>query len=317
MTAKTTVKRASVRGGAKGKATRQPRRKATTKKRRSFLTELVNDLPFKPQTIERFVTWSMVGLIATVMVGFTWYSGVPQAVGMKMAHAVGDAGFEVKNIEVTGIDRMERLAVYEVLLDQHSMAMPLVDLEAKREELLGFNWVEDARVSRRLPDTLVVNIVERKPMAVWQRNQKLSLIDAKGKVLEAVSADAMPDLPILVGMDANLQAGRYAALQERVPSLKSKIVAASWIGGRRWDVQFKSGETLALPEGEENAEQALVKFTQLDGTKRLLGRGYTRIDMRNPDKLVIRVPRDINRTPQADGKGNVNQGGSSDQGENG
>jgi cell division protein FtsQ len=262
------------------------------------------------------VVWSSVGAFSLMLIGAAYYSGVPQALGLKMARAVGDAGFEVKNIEVTGIDRMERLAVYEVLLDQHSMAMPLVNLEAKRQELLGFSWVEDARVSRRLPDTLVVDIVERKPMAVWQRNQQLSLIDGKGKVLEAVSPNAMPDLPILVGFDANQHAGAFAALQGRVPSMKSKIVAASWIGGRRWDVQFKSGETLALPEGKDAAEAALMKFTQIDGTKRLLGRGYSRIDMRNPLNMVIRVPRDLNKA-HSGGEDATHKGGSSDAGENG
>jgi cell division protein FtsQ len=316
MTGRTTVKR-SGGAGPKGKATKQTRRKATPRKRTSFLAEMFRDLNIKPHMIERAVTWTVVGCITVLAGFFLYWSGMPQKAGLQMARAVGDAGFEVKNIEVTGIDRMERLAIYEVLLDQHSMAMPLVDLEAKRRELLGFGWVQDARVSRRLPDTLVVDIVERKPLAVWQHNQKLSLIDGEGKVLESVSAEAMPDLPILVGYDANVHAGSFAMLQDRVPSLKSKIAAASWIGGRRWDVQFKSGETLALPEGEEAAKEALIKFTQLEGTKRLLGRGYTRIDMRIPTNMVIRVPRDLNKAHASDGKGGTHKGGSSDEGEQG
>ena len=44
----------------------------------------------------------------------------------------------------------------------------LVDVDAIRSRLLQFGWVKDARVSRRLPDTLVVDIVERTPAALWQ-----------------------------------------------------------------------------------------------------------------------------------------------------
>ncbi|MEY2927242.1 MAG: hypothetical protein RL367_1719, partial [Pseudomonadota bacterium] len=205
MTARTTVKRADAR--SKGKATSQPRRKAQPKKNSNWLANFFKDIGIKPQSVERFVAWSFVAAFVTLGTGALYWSGLPQKARLAAARAIGNAGFEVKHIEVTGLDRMERLAVYEVLLDQHSMAMPLVDLEAKRQELLGFGWVEDARVSRRLPDTLVVDIVERKPMAVWQRNQQLSLIDAHGKILEAVSPDAMPDLPVLVGYDANIQAG--------------------------------------------------------------------------------------------------------------
>src|SRR5687767_15916406 len=75
-------------------------------------------------------------------------------------------------------------------------AQPLVDVAAIRQRLLQFGWVRDARVSRRLPDTLVVDIVERRPAAIWQHNQRLALIDMDGVVLEAVRLDSMPDLPL-------------------------------------------------------------------------------------------------------------------------
>src|SRR3546814_6565539 len=64
---------------------------------------------------------------------------------------------------------------------------------------------------------------------------------------------------------------------------------AVWIGGRRWDIRFRSGETLALPEGDAAAIRALKLFAKLDGAQGLLKRGFVRFDMRLPDKMVIRV----------------------------
>ena len=49
----------------------------------------------------------------------------------------------------------------------------LVDLAAIRDRLLQYGWVQDARVSRRLPDTLVIDIVERTPAAMWQNDGSL------------------------------------------------------------------------------------------------------------------------------------------------
>ena len=57
---------------------------------------------------------------------------------------------------------------------------PLVDVAAIRERLLQFGWVKDARVSRRLPDTLVIDIVERTPAALWQ-NQRPAGADRRAK----------------------------------------------------------------------------------------------------------------------------------------
>src|SRR3546814_2784185 len=50
-------------------------------------------------------------------------------------------------------------------------SMAAVDLEGVRADLMKYGWIQDARVSRRLPDTLVVDIVERTPAAIWQHNR--------------------------------------------------------------------------------------------------------------------------------------------------
>ena len=63
------------------------------------------------------------------------------------------------------------------------------------------------------------------------------------------------------------------------------------IGSRRWDLSFQSGESLALPEGEEAAKAALAKFARVDKESGLLGRGIVRFDLRVPGKMIVRLPR--------------------------
>ena len=76
-----------------------------------------------------------------------------------------------------------------------------------------------------------------------------------------------------------------------VPTLKPQLASATWVGGRRWDLNLQSGETVALPEGEGVAKVALVKFARLDKSTGLLGRGIVRFDLRIPDKMIVRLPR--------------------------
>jgi cell division protein FtsQ len=68
------------------------------------------------------------------------------------------------------------------------------------------------------------------------------------------------------------------------------VRAATWVGNRRWDLLFDTGETLSLPEGTDEAAQALRLFAERDGTLRLLGKGWLKFDMRNPDRMVMRKP---------------------------
>ena len=56
---------------------------------------------------------------------------------------------------------------------------------------------------------------------------------------------------------------------------------------RRWDIRFRSGETLSLPEGDAQARDALVDFAKRDGVARLLGQGIVRFEG-NPHSLSER-----------------------------
>ena len=265
------------------RATRKPvKRGAQTKARRA---------PLRAAGANRLARGVFLAFLLAIGVVVLIALEIPSKAGAQAGEAVGRAGFTVKRVDVQGIHRMNGMPVYQIAFDQKSMAMPLVDVSAIRERLLKFGWVKDARVSRRLPDTLVIDIVEREPAALWQDKQQLSLIDSEGVVLDRVPVDKMPDLPLLIGPGANAQAQALNALLADVPTLKPQLASATWVGRRRWDLSFQSGETVALPEGDRAATAALVRFAKMDRSSGLLGRGILRFDLRIPGKMIARLPR--------------------------
>src|SRR3546814_7612251 len=118
------------------------------------------------------------------------------------------------------------------------------------------DWSSDVCSS----DLLVVDVLFRSPAAIWQHNNRLSLIDEKGVVLEPVTVATMPDLPLVIGPRANQRSQDLARLLASASSLKELLAGATWVGNRRWDLRFRSGETLSLPEGEDEAKAALATF---------------------------------------------------------
>lgn len=283
---------ARIARGNQGKAkarTRQPVRKSGGGRRTAKKQGFVDGVVTSPESFRTALWWLAILAVLAIGLAVAFAMRVPQTLGTAIGESIGDAGFTVKRVEIKGLERMERLPVYSVALDQESMALPLVDLEGTRARLLKFGWIEEARVSRRWPDTLVVDVVERQPAAIWQHNQHLSLVDRAGVVLEEVKLDAMPDLPLVIGPAANLQADALTRLIGAAPQLKPMLEGATWVGGRRWDLRFQSGETLALPEGQERAAKALVHFARMDQMAQLLGRGLVRFDMRVPGKMIVRV----------------------------
>jgi cell division protein FtsQ len=274
-----------------------PRRPARAPKRRrkvqtSRLNAVINALPISQQQLQKVANWTIGLSLFAVAAVAAHATGVTAKVHEEWAQVVGRAGFQVKKVEVVGADRIDRLKVYDIALAQKDRSMAAVDLDSVRGDLMKYGWIKDARVSRRLPDTLVVDIVERTPAAIWQHNNRLSLIDEKGVVLEPVTVATMPDLPLVIGPKANQRSQDLDRLLTEASSLKELLAGATWVGNRRWDLRFRSGETLSLPEGEVEAKAALAKFAHMDGANRLLGRGILRFDMRDPGRFVLRLPHE-------------------------
>ena len=280
---------ASIKRGGKSRAARaKPATARPRVKRASRLDRIIRASPLSPVQLQRLVTLAIVALVATAGIVIANLAGLPALAQQQWSLLAGQAGFEVKRVEVTGIDRVDELKVYDIVLAEKDRAMPQVDIARIRRDLLQYGWIEDARVSRRLPDTLVVEIVERKPAALWENGGQLSLIDAKGVVLEQITGDAPTGLTRIAGPQANLRTVALAELLDKAPALKPQVTGARWVGNRRWDLEFRTGETLALPEGQDASEKALLNFARMDGVSRLLGKDIIHFDMRDPDRAYLR-----------------------------
>ena len=286
------------RGGGGRSNARKPAPKVTVPKR------IAKRLPVDQARANRLAGLAFAGFLLAIGAVVIVALDIPAKAERSAGALVGRAGFTVSGYQIVGLRHMDRGRIDDVVTDElHRAAeeaeaakapQPLVDVSRIRERLLRFGWIKDARVSRRLPDTLVVDIVERTPAALWQDSGQLALIDSDGVVLDRVPVDKMPDLPLLIGPGANSQARGLGALLNDVPTLKPQLASATWIGGRRWDLNFQSGETVALPEGEAAARTALMHFAKGDKDSGLLGRGIVRFDLRNwarDGKMTVQLPK--------------------------
>lgn len=295
----------TTRRGTKRKASNSRKSGAATNKQKirrlSWFDRFLRTLPFSEDEIRRGFTWLLTAAIFIALIMAARAFGLGDAIYAQYSDMAAKAGFKVKSVETTGMERSDQLKIYKLTLSQMDLAMPMVDVGKIRNDLMKNGWVKEARVTRRLPDTLIVEIVERNPAAVWQRGGVLSLIDDEGVVLQNVPASKTGGLPTLNGEGANKQAVALSQLIGQAPSLKSQISGASWIGNRRWDLTFKTGETLALPEGEEAAAKALLNFARMDGIQRLLGRDIIHFDLRDPSRMYLRkIPKVIPKSDTED-----------------
>ncbi len=287
------------RNGSTGvrRAAKAQSRAVTARKARGqasgVLDRIMGLLPFTEDQWSRIWLAAIIGGGVGIAFIIASLAGLPALAQAQIAAIASDAGFEVRHVRVTGTNRMDEQQVYARALAQRNRAMPEVDIAKLRAELRALPWVSDARVSIQLPHTLAIDIVERKPHAVLEKADRLMLIDATGRELEPISAAKAKGILRLAGPGAGQQARALETLLAAAPALSPQVEAAEWVGNRRWNLTFKTGQLLALPEGEVEAATALVKFARLDGQNRLIGGKVLAFDMRTPPRLYMRLPEGV------------------------
>ncbi len=211
--------------------------------------------------------------------------------GSNFAERVGDAaarlGLRVAHIEVQGRVKTPEPLLRAALGINPGDPILGYSVDAARARIELIRWVQSATVERRLPDTILVKLTERRPFAVWQHDGKFRLIDRDGQVVtDSDVADFASQLPLVVGLGAPEAAAALLDALATQPAIQARVVAAVRVGERRWNLRLKNGMDVLLPEGAER--QALARLAELQADHALLNRPLQAIDMRLPDRFVFR-----------------------------
>lgn len=200
----------------------------------------------------------------------------------------GRAGFRVEDIFVEGRTRTPRDQIMNALRIERGDPILGIDLAATRQRLEEISWVKSASIERRLPGIVHLRISERAPIVLWQNQGRYYLVDREGQIV-GDEIEEYADLPLMVGEGAPDHAAELIDLLNSEPDLKKRVKAAQWVGDRRWNVTLdrtSGGIDVRLPEDEpQMAWHALAGF---DRDQSLLERKVTLIDMRLPDRLIVR-----------------------------
>jgi cell division protein FtsQ len=282
-------KQTGVRRQARAQGTQRTVRKARAQTG-SLVDALLRVLPFTQEQLHKFFLVMILAAAAVAAWLIAGMAGLTLVLDQQVARVASQAGYQVDTVDVRGVERLNELKIYNIVLGREGRAMTEVDLQDIREEVMTLDWVEDARVSRQLPNMIVIDIVERTPHAVLRRPDRLVLIDAAGHELEPVSPANAEGMLQISGPGAQAQVAALDDLLDAAPALRPQVAAAEWIGNRRWNLTFKSGQALALPMGEKEAAGAVIAFARLDGVHRLLGGKVAAFDMRSPERIYMRCP---------------------------
>ncbi|MBP6116403.1 MAG: cell division protein FtsQ/DivIB [Neisseriaceae bacterium] len=178
-------------------------------------------------------------------------------IGALVMTVVNSAWFPVKHIEINGnLNRMTKAQLDAMVKQSVTGNIFKVDLNHIKETFERSTWIESADVRRVWPDTIVIDWVERKPVAKWQDRD---LLDTEGRRFKAVVNEP---LPVFMGPSGSEQSmiAQYTALSKVFAPLQLSIKTLSLTERAAWSVTLENDLTLKL--GRYDALARAQRFVQ-------------------------------------------------------
>lgn len=196
-------------------------------------------------------------------------------------------GLGIDRITISGLSGLSEIEVLVAAGIDPKVSLAFFDADEARRRLEATPMIREASVRKLYPGEIAINLVEREPYALWQVKGDLFLIAQDGTVIDKMDDGRFAYLPLVVGADANLKAKDYLALLAEAGSFAPRIRAGSLVAGRRWNLKLDSGADVRLPE--QGAGAALKRLASLEQDFRISEKDLIAIDMRQPDRVTMRL----------------------------
>jgi cell division protein FtsQ len=211
-----------------------------------------------------------------------------------LATLAADLGLRIAHVQVSGaesLDPASLAAAIDVQPGDPAFGFSLATVQGRVAQL---GPVQSVTVERVLPDTLVVSITARDPLAIWQTTNngqaQFVLIDKDGAVIDNQDAAAAkrrePSLLLLSGVDAPKFAAVLLEELKTAPVVLAHVSAAQRVDGLRWNLILKDQTVVKLPSDNEAA--AIGQLAALQDSMQLLDRPVEDVDLRQPNRMVVR-----------------------------
>lgn len=200
-------------------------------------------------------------------------------------------GLTIEQVDITGNSETSQIDILQMIWMTGAQTLPALDVAEAREAIEAMPWIESAKVTKVYPDRVAVEVVEKRPYALWQHGRELTVIDRDGNPIVPYATTRFTDLPFVVGAGAARDAAELLDRIEVVPELTPRIRAYVYVAQRRWDLHLDNGLVVKLPEFDPI--EAAAELVRMDRDTRILSREIVSVDMRVEDRFTVKL------TPEA------------------
>ncbi|RCL00426.1 MAG: cell division protein FtsQ [Candidatus Tokpelaia sp. JSC085] len=197
----------------------------------------------------------------------------------KMAMSIFN--FTIAEVDITGNLQTSDIDVLDALGFDSRTSMMRFSVERARAALEALPWVASVSVRKVYPAKISITITERCPVALWQHDATVDIIDREGRIIVPYTPALGRGLPLFVGKGAEHQASVFLNEIQSFSSFLARARAYIRVGERRWDILLDNGIRIKLPEVDAAGRLAAA----LNIESRF--RNIETIDLRLDDRITV------------------------------
>ncbi len=213
------------------------------------------------------------------------YNNIQTSIARSYKDLLFRSGFVVKNVLIEGKIRTKNTDFLDRINITKGMFIFDVDLVQSLRAIQSMQWVHNVRIERRLPDTIMIKIVEKQPIAFWQNKKLTYLIDNYGTIIGRFPLNKFPGYVVATGEGAIKELPALIQLIGKYNEIYAKTTGAIYISKRRWDIILDNNIRVKLPES--GVDEALRTISELHKENRLVSSNVKEIDVRSKGRTYF------------------------------
>jgi cell division protein FtsQ len=216
-----------------------------------------------------------------------------------------DPRFDLTVKEVRGLRHVSESQVLMKVknYERGNQNLYCLDLNGLRESIEQISWIKEAVVRRNFPDRLIIEVVERLPIAYVRLDRGTLLVDEEGVFLESTLGEASHlDLPVIQGMEepANAEAWdrnrlrlrAYKALLQELDANGAGLsndLSEVYLGKPEELAVILNDETVLVKLGISTVQEKFRRYLAIGRELKQKYPGLDSVDLRYQNQVVVSI----------------------------